>query len=466
MFARLCLPFSALRSILLHTDSSLTAAMPSTRKRDNNWIDGLRGIASFIVVTGHICTSFFPYLLHPSNREGDSPSLLQLPFLRLIVGGRACVALFFIITGFVNSLQSVKNARSGNTTVALTNLARSTFTRSGRLLLPTGIATCMAWLLCQLHAFAMAERIDAAWIRWGARPPDASVWQALYKLFIDLTLFWNAGPGDYDATQWTLVYFLHGSFRVYLALLAMMLLSTRYWRVVTAFLYIWCWVIGDYVVGINIFAGLMLAQLQVDLGPRATSILPKPVPSLIIIIGLFICSYPEHSAEWVYWSRIMKELIQQITPANTDNSRYWVSVGTTVLMVGIFFSRNARKFLALPLFNFLGRASFAVYLIHNSLMRTVLVWLTYGYASATTPRTNDEGKIIQLRHPNGMAFVFILPVFYAILYVAAYAWTLHVDPWCVNAVDWMKNHMFREEEQEKQLPTIAEKPTPMTAVVA
>ncbi|OJD10658.1 hypothetical protein ACJ73_09733 [Blastomyces percursus] len=458
MFARISLPLASLRSIL---PSKATAPASSQRKREDNWVDGLRGVASFIVVTGHICTAFVPYLHNPTAREGEGPLFFQLPFFRLVVGGRGAVAIFFIITGFVNSLNPVKNARANNTSVALVNLARSTFTRSGRLVLPTSIAVCIAWFLAQLGAFHMASRVDAGWIRLQAHPPDASWGQALIKLFRALTLFWHTGPGEYDGTHWTLVYFLQGSFRVYLALLAMMLLQTRYWRLITGFLYVWCWSTGDYIVGINIFAGLALAQLQVDLGSRATSLLPKPVPSLIILVGLFVWSFPQHNAHWTYWSRTMKESMELVVPANTDLSRYWVSVGTSILMVGIFFSRNAQRVLTNPVFNFLGRVSFPVYLLHNSLMRTILVWMAYWHTAATTPKTDAQGNLIQLRKPGGMVFVFILPIFYAVLYTVAYLWTLYVDPLCAKAVEQLKRLMFREEQQPQ-----AEKPVPLTAVVA
>ncbi|KKZ59979.1 hypothetical protein EMCG_00821 [[Emmonsia] crescens] len=462
MFARVSRPLSSLLSLLPTTATTAITTTASSKKRDDNWVDGLRGVASFVVVTGHICTAFVPFLHNPTANEGAGPLFFQLPLFRLIVGGRAAVAIFFIITGFVNSLNPVKNARANNTSVALVNLARSSFTRSGRLVLPTSIATCIAWLLAQLGAFNMASRIDAHWIRAGAHPPDASFGEALLKLFRALTLFWHSAPSEYDGTHWTLVYFLQGSFRVYLALLAMMLLTTRYWRLVTAFLYVWCWSIGDYIVGINIFAGLILAQIQVDVGPRATSLLPKPVPTLLILIGLFMCSFPQQNAEWAYWSRTMKESMELIIPEHTDISRYWVSVGTTTLMIGIFFSRNARRVLTHPVFNFLGRVSFPVYLLHNTLMRTILVWMAYAHSAATTPKSDAQGNVVELSRPGPLTFVFILPVFYAVLYAVAYAWSLYVDPLCGRAVNWMKSVMFREEERQPQ----AEKPIPMTAVVA
>ncbi|PGH21642.1 hypothetical protein AJ80_03075 [Polytolypa hystricis UAMH7299] len=444
--------------------------MAPPRKRDDNWVDGLRGVASFIVVTGHLCTAFVPHLHQPSAGENGSSSLFQLPFFRLCVSGRAAVAIFFIITGFVNSLNPVKNSRSNNTHVGLKNLARSSFTRSGRLIIPTSIATCIGWFLCQIGMFRMAGKVDAGWIKNGGREPDGDLGSALAALFRALTLFWHSGPGEYDNTHWTLVYFLKGSFRVYLVLLAMMLVKSTSYRIVSVVLYLYCWIAGDYLVGINIYAGLLLAQLQIDIGSRATSLLPKPVPSLLILMGLFMCSYPQDNPEWAFWSKSMRDMMVSITPLYTETGRYWVSIGTTTLMVGIFFSRNARRVLTLPLFNFLGRVSFPVYLLHNTLMRTVLVWMVYGPASASgQPTVNEKGEAIDLKRVSGLAFVFILPVFYALLYAVGYGWTSFVDPLCAKAVNYLRDVMFMDEEKAAEKVTAAAAaaaaaPIPLTTI--
>ncbi|EER28782.1 hypothetical protein D8B26_000936 [Coccidioides posadasii str. Silveira] len=423
------------------------------KKRDDNWIDGLRGVASFVVVTGHLCTAFVPYLHSPALSENGPMSLWQLPILRLCVGGRGAVAVFFIITGFVNSINPVKNARNNNTQVALTNLARSSFTRSGRLVIPTSIATIIGWFLCQVGAFKLAKRADAGWIMNGGHDPDP-LGESLVKLFRSLTIYWSSGGGEYDATNWTLVYFLQGSFRVYLALLAMTLVTARFWRIITAFLYAYAWITGDYLVGINLYAGILLAQLQVDYGSRATNILPKVVPSILMILGLFFWSFPQENPHWAPWSKIMRDSFVAVTPLYTDTSRYCVSVGITLLMLGIFFSKNARKFFTSPVLNFLGRVSFPVYLLHNTIIRTVLVLMVYGPNVSKTPATDDKGNPTIVKRISPMSFLFVLPVFYAILYVIAYLWTVYVDPLCAKMVDAMKNRMFVEEQkpQDKVVP--------------
>lgn len=202
---------------------------------------GLRGIASFIVVTGHICTSFAPWLHSPALEEGGSPHLFQLPFFRFCVGGRAAVAVFFLLTGFVNSLNLSKSIRNGNLESSLLKLSRSTFNRVGRLVVPTDAAIIVAWLVCQTNAHRIAMRADAAWIQRGAHAPGPTFWEAIVRLLRNLTLFWHNGITEYDGTHWTIPFFLKGSMQVYLTILATTLTRLRYRRLILIFLYLFAW---------------------------------------------------------------------------------------------------------------------------------------------------------------------------------------------------------------------------------
>lgn len=205
---------------------------------------------------------------------------------------------------------------------------------------------------------------------------------------------------------------------------------------------------------------MFMAQLQIDLGSRATSLLPKIVPSIIIVASLFACSYPQENQQWKPWSKKMMDFMVSITPGGTEHSRYWMSVGATLLIFGVFFSRNARKVLTMPLFNFLGRVSFPVYLLHDTVIRTLLVWMVYGPSASRLPAKDAEGKPVPLQRVSSLAFFFIIPVFYAATYFIAYLWNWYVDPKCAKVVEWLKNLMF---ENEVDVQT-GEKPAPLVAV--
>ncbi|KAL1960909.1 hypothetical protein VTO42DRAFT_5893 [Malbranchea cinnamomea] len=430
------------------------------KKREDNWVDGLRGVASFIVLTGHLFTSFCKYLHSPALEENGPSVLFQYPFLRLIVGGRGAVAIFFIVTGYVNSLNPIRHLAASNTSVALTNMSRSCFSRAGRLVFPTSIALTITWAATQLGAFRMGKRIDAPWIRDGCFY-DEPFWESVKQLAKNLTVFWKTGHSHYDGVHWSVPWFLAAAFRVYTVLLVMALVSrwSRYF--ITGFLWVFAWITKDYLIGLNVTVGMLLSQLHIDLGPRTTNLLPLPVPSLMMILGLFLWSFPQDNPEWAPWSRNMTNLMRLIGPEDPDViSRYWVSLGTSVLMLGITFSANAKSILTLPLFNFLGRCSFAVYLLHNLLARSVLVWLLYAPAAWSTPWYDEEGNLIELKRPSPLTFCIVMPIFYALLYAIAYLWTVYVDSFCVRMVNKLRDLMFKDEEK----PQATEMTTPLTGV--
>ncbi|KAI2079669.1 hypothetical protein LOZ36_006667 [Ophidiomyces ophidiicola] len=425
--------------------------MPPVKKRDDNWIDGLRGVASFVVVTGHLLTAFLPVLHSPSPGSDKGPMLFQLPILRLCVGGRPAVAVFFLVTGFVNSMGPMKHFANGNTTVALPNLARSAFMRSARLVLPTNAAALVAWVICQLGGFNLARVVESDWVRGVANPPGPTLWEAIKGLCWNMTLFWNNGVGSYDPTHWAVVFFLKGSMRIYLTLLATSMVKTR-WRVLIILaLHSFCWWTGDYITGINIYAGMLLAQVHTIFGPRATNLLPKHLPTVLIVLGFLVSSYPQYNEDWIQWSRFMKKTLLPVLPqsAQVEINRYWVSVGVCILATGIFTSRGARSVLTSPLFNFLGRVSFAVYLLHDTLLRTVLVWMVYGPNVSRTDLTvvDSNGQPVNHVQPaGGLAFAIAIPVFYAILYAVAHVWTKYVDAWCANAVVRLRDAAFQRDD--------------------
>lgn len=199
-------------------------------------------MASLFVVIGHLCTSFAPHLHSPTNAPGTSPTLFQLPFLRLCVSGRTAVALFFIITGYVNSIGPLSKASGGNYEGAFASIARSALARSGKLVLPVALATTISWILANVGAYQMAEFVDSVWIRQGHHPPAASLCDALSSLaraqIGTWTGVWNE---NYDGTQWTLILFLEGSMLVYLTIFSTILVTSRTRKYIFAAVYLYGW---------------------------------------------------------------------------------------------------------------------------------------------------------------------------------------------------------------------------------
>jgi hypothetical protein len=208
-------------------------------------LQGLRGIASVLVVTAHICRSLVPHLLSPAMSDKLPPTLFQLPFFRCLVMGRASVAAFALLAGYVNSLKPIKLSRAGSADAALSSVAKSSFRRTGRFVIPAIIATICSWLACQFGGYKVAHVADSAWIRDTSPTPSASFAAAFYDLFQNLGTTWLDGFNAYDRIQWTLTYLLKGSMMTYLTLFATVYVKPV-WRVfICVGLYWFEWEGGD-----------------------------------------------------------------------------------------------------------------------------------------------------------------------------------------------------------------------------
>lgn len=179
---------------------------------------------------------------------------------------------------------------------------------------------------------------------------------------------------------------------------------------------------------------MFVAELHNHYKDSATSVLPAPVPALMIIVGMFMAGYPQDAQQNAHWSHAMQKFMHLITVKDSDVRRYWDHVGAGTVLLGIFFSRNARRVLTSPVFNFLGRVSFPVYLMHNTMIKTVLTWMIY-LPSAMNPPRNEKGEQMDLQR-GSTAHVFIaIIVFFYILYRAAALWVQYIDPACAKIVN-------------------------------
>ncbi|KAF2735410.1 hypothetical protein EJ04DRAFT_464934 [Polyplosphaeria fusca] len=407
--------------------------------RDANWIDGLRGIASFMVVCGHLCTAFVPWLHSPAPDPKTAPHLFQLPFFRLAVGGRSAVALFFLITGYVNSIGPIGKSRAGNTDAAFNGIARSALARSGRLILPTMIATFLTWFMANTNAYHMTKHVDSTWIRQGWHRQEPSLYQAFRSLFKAEVETWTIGWDDYDGTQWTLHLFLEASMLVYMTMFATVLVRPKARFLIYGVLYLFFWQKGEGLAvgalkGLNIVFGMFVAELHNHYKDSATSVLPAPVPALMILAGMFMAGYPQDSPHHAAWSHSMSKLMHSVTHKDTDVRRYWDHLGASTVLLGIFFSRNARRVLTSPVFNFVGRVSFPVYLMHNTMIKSVLTWMVY-LPSAMNPPRNEKGQQMDLQRGSTTHIFIAVFVFFYILYRLAALWVAHIDPVCAKIVN-------------------------------
>lgn len=167
--------------------------------------------------------------------------------------------------------------------------------------------------------------------------------------------------------------------------------------------------------------------------------------SCMILLGLYLCSFPETNYEWAHWSEGIATISNIIIPHDGELSRYVHSVGAQFLILGIEFSGTAKKALSSRTLGWMGKNSFAVYLIHPLFIRTVLVWLMYG--TVKLPQDIDgvghpiKPGILIWHKGYGSTFA-ALSAFYLTLYVASEYWSTYVESWCSRCLLGVENLMF------------------------
>lgn len=188
----------------------------------------------------------------------------------------------------------------------------------------------------------------------------------------------------------------------------------------------------------NIFAGMMLAEFSFHNSQKSSSSYLKPralfqiIPYCLVILGLYLCSFPDQYAEQTAWSSQLARIGDVIFPKDANVSRYFASIGAQVVCLGVMFSPTLRQALSNRVLLWLGSISFPLYLIHGPLMRSVLVYLLYfpmsfGFDPARlADGTPDPNSYIPT--PNTCRLVVILGLFFAFLLYVARLWSIHVEP--------------------------------------
>jgi peptidoglycan/LPS O-acetylase OafA/YrhL len=200
---------------------------------------GVRGLASILVVITHLARAWDYPLFWPVDSETSGVRLLQLPILRLPFQGRIGVMMFSFLTGYVCAIKPLRQIKSGNHTGALTTLAKSAFRRPPRLIMPATIALVIAWLATQLDGFNIARVCDSDWLRDSSPAKEGGLGHELLRLLWEFQNSWVNGNPVYDAHQWALLPLLRGAFLIYGTLFATCYMKFRM-RALTVFI-LWAW---------------------------------------------------------------------------------------------------------------------------------------------------------------------------------------------------------------------------------
>ncbi|KAJ4290633.1 hypothetical protein N0V90_010851, partial [Kalmusia sp. IMI 367209] len=430
--------------------------------QDSTWADGLRGIAAIYVAASHLVLCFGRHFIPPCCADDDTqtPWLFQRPILRLIASGHSWVAIFFVLLGFVNALKPIKQARSGDSDSALVGLSTAAFRRSFRLVLPATVATVISWILCQLGAYEIARNSDAYWLYLNTPPPTESWCMAIEDLVRALMATWRLGDSNpYDQPQWALIYLLQGSIMAFFVLLATVQL-TSVWRSVTiALCLFWSWSwsyhLKDPLVGYTVLGGIMLAEFSVF--PQLVNLVALPLVSTVLspilaLIGIVLMSFPSSNADSATWSANIKTLFANVFPKSTHFAmpRLIGSTGALILCFAILISPHLRRALSVKPLRWLGKLSFPIYLLHGTVMRTVLAWFVFAGQPLEEfpldPPEEDHDTVYRYAMPGTTRIAIGIILMALVTLYAGHLWANNFEPAFGKITAWAEGKMKRPDD--------------------
>ncbi|KAI2613193.1 acyltransferase family-domain-containing protein [Hypoxylon fragiforme] len=352
------------------SDSPEKANAPLRKPHATEYLDGVRGVASLIVFILH-----WTHIPYPSVNTGwgykDNTSFWLLPFIRIIYSGAAMVSIFFVVSGFVLSHRFIQRMQRQEYTELFSGLTSLTFRRAIRLFLPAFASSSMAFICASLRIVNVPRKVEGkpfhhslgAYVDYLDRESNPWDWAADFS-------------GFYNPQLWSIAVEFRGSMVVFLLIMGLAKTRTAVRIAVETLLMAhsfghWRWDIGLFI------AGMLLAELEVILQKPKSPSKRRIVNALLmlsIVLGLFLCGYPrDHNTQTpgYMWSKY-------VWPFTAYRRRFWLAVGA-ILVVGpmVFMPSIQSIFLTRPA-RYLGRISFALYLVHGLGNRTIGKWLLNG----------------------------------------------------------------------------------------
>ena len=187
------------------------------------------------------------------------------------------------------------------------------------------------------------------------------------------------------------------------------------------------------------------------------------VAPIILLIGGFVGSYPQEHEDWAPWSRTLHRIIVDpagdqsrgsiLVPKGSNPQRRTSAFFIMCTAISLFIAPVLQKLLSHRLLIWLGHHSFAVYLTHGTILRTVGMWIVYGISGEPWEDAgkNEDGSPREQVYiqPKGRVHKMVaILVFTVLTYIAAWAWMKWVDSACARATQWLESKVFDDDDGE------------------
>jgi len=359
----------------------------SQRLHPTSYLDGLRGVASFIVFMGHYTEENLGWYTEPYGlyEDGARSSPLQLPFVRVIYSARPMVHIFFIISGYVLSYKPLKQIHNQQFSDLTTTLSSSVFRRALRLFLPSFV-TLFFMAIALYFGFSDTRYAEPHFTLYSQL---TNVWNTCLRL---LAAAWAVNDIDYpqppyNPALWTIPIEFAQSLLLFVALLGLARCVTNIRLLLLAGLMVFCFYSGELYT-VEFLGGMFIAEVTLLQDGSSTS--PSSSPTTLpkyslkekpktqcgpsvkekliqafwvanIVSGLFIASWTNNHVDEVWGLRYLNAH----TPEPYEGQKVWFCLGAFQIVAAFTQLKCLQRIFTTPVAIYLGNISYALYLTHN-----------------------------------------------------------------------------------------------------
>ncbi|PNS19502.1 LEC14B protein [Sphaceloma murrayae] len=461
----------------------------TTARGQTAWLDGLRGYAALLVFVCHFSIVYWnnlryafatvipQYSIIPNgtyfpggtpvwngtNVTMEEPVLntnpIQLPIIRLLTDGDPMVVIFFIVSGYSLSLKPVTLMRKGAAAHAklLTSLASSVVRRPIRLLVPIICSTLIVVFAVVLGLYSHAARFASEsekfhrYFKGWAFEATPKVAESLnlqmedwfYSMYdlLDFSTHFHWTMSRYDIHLWTIPVEFRCSLMLFITQLGTSQMSANSRLVTLTSFVILALTWGDMWEMALFWAGMLLCELDMTHPPSGS---PGPLRKrwiFALFVSLYLLSMPMVWAPYTpFYAPLTWLHVRGLR--GSEQSRFWQCLGAGLLMICVSRIHACKAFFSNSTARFLGRISYALYLVHGPILRSL------GYSTAFS-LWQIFGRETRAQY-NFCVFLTALVVGPAVL-VAANVFCKRVDEPIVRFARWAELQLMDATEDDTVL---------------
>jgi peptidoglycan/LPS O-acetylase OafA/YrhL len=325
------------------------------RRHKIAYLDGLRGIAAFIVFLYHLTAAFYPGIAFNDPSGAHLPhqfeSWIALSPFNLLFSGELAVCVFFVLSGYVLTAGFFHRPNRGAA-------AASFIKRYVRLEIPILCGVLAGWLIIALGLCANISVIPITKSRWLALffRDEPSLLRALWHAFVNVFVY---GTWDYNPVLWTMRVELIGSYLVYSLLLVFGVSRLRFlaYPILIAGL--------SHTYYALFVVGMLLSSLRPWMAAPGRGL--RALGWALFAVGMCLQSYPfGYSAKgswYEYWGILYG-----------FNDHVYPRLAASIILAAVLLLPRLQAVLSRPIPQYLGRWSFSLYLLHFPIIASWSCW--------------------------------------------------------------------------------------------